>query len=120
MRHDAFGVFGTALQEKTGVFQSNSVKMVPKTPNASHLTPPRARQALHGRGGARPRRRRPRSGPTEGGDPEWFSTLSVSHSLYGVIAWVIAEQTPPGQRGVRRTGQGCEPAPPAYGADEQA
>jgi hypothetical protein len=33
--YNAFGVFGTALQEKIGVFYSSSLKMVPKIPNAS-------------------------------------------------------------------------------------
>jgi hypothetical protein len=33
--YDAFGVFGTALQEKIGVCHPSSLKMVPKTPNAS-------------------------------------------------------------------------------------
>jgi hypothetical protein len=31
----AFGFFGTALQEKMGAFHSGSLKMAPKTPNAS-------------------------------------------------------------------------------------
>ena len=35
--YDAFGVFGTVLEEKTSVFHSSSLKMVPKTPNVSHL-----------------------------------------------------------------------------------
>ena len=30
-RCDAFGVFGTALQEKIGVFHPSSLKMLPKT-----------------------------------------------------------------------------------------
>jgi hypothetical protein len=33
--YDAFGVFGTALREKIGVFHSSYLKMDPKTPNAS-------------------------------------------------------------------------------------
>jgi hypothetical protein len=36
--YDAFGVFGAALQEKIDVsIQADSLKMVPKTPNASYL-----------------------------------------------------------------------------------
>ena len=34
--YDAFRVFGAALQEKIGVFNTSSLKMVPKIPNASH------------------------------------------------------------------------------------
>jgi hypothetical protein len=33
--YDAFGVFGTALQENIRNFHSSALKMVPKTPNAS-------------------------------------------------------------------------------------
>ena len=33
----AFGVFATALQEKIGVFDSSSLKMASKTPNASYV-----------------------------------------------------------------------------------
>jgi hypothetical protein len=33
--YDAFGVVGTALEEKIGVFHSMCLKLVPKTPNAS-------------------------------------------------------------------------------------
>ena len=33
--YDAFGVFEAALQEKIGVFHSSSLKMAPKTPDAS-------------------------------------------------------------------------------------
>jgi hypothetical protein len=32
----AFGVFGSALKEKTGVFHPSSLKMIPKTPDASY------------------------------------------------------------------------------------
>jgi hypothetical protein len=35
VRYDVFGFFGTALQEKIGVFHSSYLNMVPKTPNAS-------------------------------------------------------------------------------------
>ena len=33
--YDTFGVVGTALQEKTGVFHASSLEMVPKIPNTS-------------------------------------------------------------------------------------
>ena len=33
--YNAFGVFGTALQEKISVFHSSSLRMVSKTPNVS-------------------------------------------------------------------------------------
>jgi hypothetical protein len=35
--HDAFGVFGTTLSGKIGVFQSASLKVVPVSPNASQV-----------------------------------------------------------------------------------
>jgi hypothetical protein len=31
--YDAFGVFGTALQQKNGVFHASPLKMAPRTPN---------------------------------------------------------------------------------------
>ena len=33
--YDAFGVFGTAIQENIGVLHTSSLKMVTKNPNAS-------------------------------------------------------------------------------------
>ena len=41
--YDAFGFFGSALQEKMGIFHASSLTMVPKAPNASYIAVVRLR-----------------------------------------------------------------------------
>jgi hypothetical protein len=50
--YDAFGVFGTALKEKIGVFHPRALKTAPKTPTASQARPASASQM---RADSRPR-----------------------------------------------------------------